>query len=558
MTIPVLPESAPFTAAQRAWLNGFFAGLLGLGAEGNGHGNGHGNGAASAIAALTATAGATPACTGSTREEEDFPWHDPALPLDERLGLAEGRPYERRLMAAMAQLDCGACGYLCKSYSEAIATGEEKSLTKCTPGGKETARKLKELVAGHAGAGGLNGATTNGAVMKSVAARNGNGPATAATANGAAMKSVVAAEPAYGRSNPFPARLVASLPLNRPGSKKDTRHVVLSLAGSGLAYKPGDALGVVPENCTELVDELLRVLGAEDRLDLRSALVRDYSLGRPGDDLLERLVECANDPEEAARLTRLRDGEDDWIDTADLLDVLRRHPSARMDAEELVSLLCPLQPRLYSISSSLRAHPEEVHLTVGVVRYTRNDRPRKGVASTYLADRVASGAGVRVFVHPSHRFQLPESGDAPMIMVGPGTGVAPFRAFLEERQAHGASGKNWLFFGDQCRATDFLFEAELRRFQQDGILTRLDTAFSRDQAEKVYVQDRMRERARELWDWLEEGAHFYVCGDARRMATDVDRALHQVVAEQGGLPASEAKAYVARMTRAGRYQRDVY
>jgi sulfite reductase (NADPH) flavoprotein alpha-component len=195
---------------------------------------------------------------------------------------------------------------------------------------------------------------------------------------------------------------------------------------------------------------------------------------------------------------------------------------------------------------------------VGVVRYDKGDRLRKGVASTYLAERVQPGAEVRVFVHASHRFQLPDGGDTPMIMVGPGTGIAPFRAFLEERHAVGARGKNWLFFGDQSRATDFLYEDELLGFQQAGLLTRLDTAFSRDQAEKVYVQTRMHERARALWDWLEEGAHFYVCGDAKRMASDVDRALQQVVAEQGGLSGDAAKAYLTNMTRTGRYQRDVY
>jgi sulfite reductase (NADPH) flavoprotein alpha-component len=545
MTVPLLPESAPFSPAQRAWLNGFFAGLLGLGAEGSGNGNGQANGVAVAATASVASAPAA---------EEEFPWHDPALPMDERLELADDRPYERKLMAAMAQLDCGACGYLCKTYAEAIASGADKSLTKCTPGGKETSRKLKELVAAHAAT------TTSGAAMTSVIAGSGSGNgagAAATTANGAAMKSVVA-QPSFNRSNPFPARLIGSLSLNRAGSQKDTRHVMINLAGSNLVYKPGDALGVCPENCPELAEEVLRTLGAEDRLDLRTALIRDCSLARPSEDLLERLVECATDPVEAEHLTRLRDGEDDWIDTADLLDVLRRHPSARLEAEEFVSLLAPLQPRLYSISSSLRAHPEEVHLTVGVVRYSKGDRVRKGVASTFLSERVPAGSEVRVFVHPSHRFQLPDSGDTPMIMVGPGTGIAPFRAFLEERQAAGAGGKNWLFFGDQSRATDFLYEEELLKFQQAGLLTRLDTAFSRDQAEKIYVQDRMRERARELWGWLEEGAHFYVCGDARRMATDVDRALHQVVAEQGGLSAADAKAYIARMTKAGRYQRDVY
>jgi sulfite reductase (NADPH) flavoprotein alpha-component len=541
MTVPVLPHSAPFSPAQRAWLNGFFAGLLGLDGAAGGNGHGPGDGLA-AIASVTAMAAPAPVA----EVQEDFPWHDSTLGLDERLALAEGRSYPRQLMAAMAQLDCGACGYLCQTYSEAIARGEEKDLKKCTPGGKETARRLKELVSQH-------GAGSVGVVNGEKAASTG----VAARVNGAPRRNGTT-RPSYGRSNPFPARLRASLPLNREGSRKDTRHVVIDLAGSGLSYKPGDALGVFPENCPALIEQILGTLGAGGRLDLRSALLREYSLGRPGDDLIERLVECAGDPEEADRLTRLRDGEDDWIDTADLLDVLERHPSARMNAEELAPLLAPLQPRLYSISSSLRAHPGEVHLTVGVVRYPMGQRLRKGVASTYLAERVAPGGEVRVFVHPSHRFQLPDDGDRPMIMVGPGTGIAPFRAFLEERQALAARGKNWLFYGDQSRATDFLYEEQLQEFQRGGLLTRLDTAFSRDQAEKVYVQTRMLERARELWGWLEEGAHFYVCGDAKRMATDVDRALQQVIAEQGDLSAEAARAYVADMTRAGRYQRDVY
>jgi len=536
--IPLLPESAPFTPAQRAWLNGFFASLLGIGAEGHGNGDG-----------MALTGSATASASAPVAEvEEELPWHEPALPLEERLQLAEGRPYELKLMAAMAQLDCGACGYLCKTYSEAIATGEEKSLTKCTPGGKETSRKLKELVASH------GSVTTNGAAMQSVVAGNGSA---ATTTNGAPMTRVVT-KPGFSRSNPFAAKLIESRSLNGPGSSKDTRHVIIGLAGSGISYKPGDALGVFPENCPDLVDEILRALGVEARLDLRTSLTRELSLARPTDDLLERLVESASDPDEAGSLSRLRDGDDEWIDTADLLDVLLRHPSAHLDADQLVSMLAPLQPRLYSISSSLRAHPEEVHLTVGSVRYTKEGRARKGVASTFLADRLPVGGELRVYVHPSHRFQVPNSGDAPMIMVGPGTGIAPFRAFLEERHAAGASGKNWLFFGDQSRATDFLYEAELGKFQRSGLLTRLDLAFSRDQAEKIYVQDRMRERAKELWGWLEEGAHFYVCGDAKRMASDVDRALHQVVANQGGLSAEAAKAYVAAMTKTGRYQRDVY
>jgi sulfite reductase (NADPH) flavoprotein alpha-component len=538
MMVPILPESAPFTAAQRAWLNGFFAGLLGLDAD-NAHGNEELNGAA-ASAAVSAPAVAA--------EEEEFTWHDPTLSLARRMELAEGWPYERKLMAAMAQLDCGACGYLCQTYSEAIARGEENDLRRCTPGGKETARQLKELVAAQ------GAVTTSGSVMAGLNAGNG---VAANTTSGASMRSVVV-HPRFDRSNPLPARLVESRPLNREGSNKDTRHIVIDLAGSGLTYKPGDALGVYPENCPDLVDEVLAVLGADGRLDLRSLLIKNYSLARPGDDLIERLVECAGDPEDARLLTLIRDGEDDWIDTADLLDVLQRHPSLWMEAEELLGLLSLLHPRLYSISSSPRAHPGEVHLTVGVVRYTRRERERKGVASTFLAERVAIGGEVRVFVHQSQRFQLPDSGDTPVIMVGPGTGIAPFRAFLSERQAIGAAGKNWLFFGEQFRATDFLYEEELRAFQSASVLTRLDVAFSRDQPEKVYVQHRMLEHARELWEWLEDGAHFYVCGDATRMANDVDQALHRVVSTQGGRSLQDANSYVAAMAKSGRYQRDVY
>jgi sulfite reductase (NADPH) flavoprotein alpha-component len=539
MTFPVLPESAPFTAAQRAWLNGFFAGLLGLE-----------NGTNVDIAGTPAASLADAASATSALVEEDFPWHDPAIPLEERLLLAEDRPIERQLMAAMAQLDCGACGYQCKSYSEAIARGDEKNLSKCAPGGRETSRKLKEIVTSK----GTNPTTASTAAMVNVVSGNGS---VATTVNGSEMTSIIS-DKIYNRCNPFPAKLIASNALNKSGSSKDTRLVIIDLEGSGLVYKPGDALGVYPENCPELVDQVLRLLRAEDRLDLRSLLIRECSLARPGDDLLERFVEWAIDPEEALHLTQLRDADDPWIDRADLLDVLIRHPSLRPDPDELVSLLARLQPRLYSISSSQKAHPREVHLTVGVVRYYEGRRLREGVASSFLANRVPPGDEVRVFIQPSHRFQLPDHGDTPMIMVGPGTGIAPFRAFLEERHANGAGGKNWLFFGDRSRATDFLYEDELRNHQRSGLLTRLDLAFSRDQEKKIYVQNQMLERGPELWDWLEEGAHFYVCGDAKRMATDVDRALHTLIVRNGGLSATDAKGYVAAMVKNRRYQRDIY
>jgi len=547
ISIPVLPETAPFSPAQRSWLNGFLAGLLGHGA-----GGASSNGAATAApAAGDGATTATAAPPVEADDETDFPWHDPALGIGDRLKLAEGKPFKRKLMAAMAQLDCGACGYLCKSYSEAIAEGKEKDLTRCAPGGKETAKKLKELVK--------------------------EGPGTAAPGvNGTAVAVAAPAKPAakpadrerYGRHNPFPSRLLKCEALNKPGSMKDTRLVCLDLKGSKMEYKVGDALGVFPENDPDLVAWVIEALdasGAEevmepdgDRVSLYEALLQHYSLGKPTDLMFELLINRATDPEEASALKDML-ANDGAAEGDEVLDLLRQFPSARPEPYEFVTALNPLQPRLYSISSSLKAHPEEVHLTVGIVRYL-NGRGRqcKGVCSTFFADRIRPGQKVRAFVHESHGFTVPENTDLPIIMVGPGTGIAPFRAFLEERKATKARGKNWLFFGDQQKSVDFLYEKELADYQAQGILTRLDTAFSRDQKEKLYVQTRMLENAAELWKWLNEGAHFYVCGDAKRMATDVDNALKKIVAEQGKMSPESAKAYVTDLSKSKRYQRDVY
>jgi sulfite reductase (NADPH) flavoprotein alpha-component len=567
MAIPVLPESAPFTPAQRSWLNGFFAGMFGLD-RGAANGLGAGGGGvrvAAAPANGTHQAGPTP----PAEAEESFPWHDPSLPMDERLQMAEGKPFERVLMAAMAQLDCGACGYLCKTYAEAIASGAEKDLGRCAPGGKDTAKKLKELVAarkslpvvaaeGHAGG--------NGSAPKASAGAANGFPDQAAVAAGAAPAKPASAS---DRRNPFPAPLLKSYPLTRSGSEKDVRFVAINLKGSGLTYEVGDALGVHPENCPDFVETILKAMGARgDELvptpDGRTvlsydALVKDYTITKISDRFASLLAEAATDPSEAGTLRALLDNDPAGVmEWWDVLDLLEQFPSARPPVPELIAALSPLQPRLYSISSSLKAHPEEVHLTVGVVRYTKAGRVRKGVASTFLTELVRPRQRMRVFVHPSHGFRLPADGDTPVIMVGPGTGIAPFRAFLEERVATGAKGKNWLFFGEQRRDFDFLFQEELEDYLKRGVLTRLDTAFSRDQQQKVYVQHRMRENAAAIWAWLQEGAHFYVCGDARRMALDVDHMLQAIVAEQGNLSADKAKEYVKEMSKAKRYQRDVY
>lgn len=371
----------------------------------------------------------------------------------------------------------------------------------------------------------------------------------------------------FSRTNPFPADLLRNSCLNKPGSAKEVRHFELSLRASGLTYEAGDALGVVPLNCPMLVNELLAVLrctgeemveaGAGD-LPLREALSAHFDITKPSNELLAEIARRAPDCEAAVLLAPGQTAQlRAWLWGRDIVDLLRCLP-APIPCAELVPLLRKLSPRLYSISSSPKAHPGQVHLTVSALRYESHGRKRKGVASTFLADRVGNSERVRVYVQPSRGFKLPKDGNASVIMVGPGTGIAPFRAFLEERQGSGARGRNWLFFGDQRQTTDFLYEEELAAWLKEGHLTRLDTAFSRDQVEKIYVQHQMLARAPELWAWLQEGAHFYVCGDASRMAKDVDAALHQVVEKEGGLDRDAAVEFVNDLKKSQRYQRDVY
>lgn len=375
------------------------------------------------------------------------------------------------------------------------------------------------------------------------------------------------AVPVYSRRNPFPARLLVNRKLTGEGSAKDTRHFEISLQGSGIVYEVGDALGVVPANCPTLVDELLHVLNRDGEeavsgpdggeVPLRAALLRHYEITKVPALLLKAIAERSSDRMLADLMKpEARDALTHYLWGREIIDLLAEFASVTFTPAEFVSHLRQLQPRLYSISSSLKAHPEQVHLTIAAVRYESLGRKRKGVCSTFLADR-ANGT-VPVFVQVSHSFRLPKSGDTPIILVGPGTGVAPFRAFLHERRAAGAKGRNWLFFGEQRTATDFFYRDELDAMTADRHLTRLSTAFSRDQAEKTYVQNRMIENGAELWSWLQEGAHFYVCGDARRMAKDVDAALHSVVATHGGLSKDAAAEYVQNLKSEKRYQRDVY
>lgn len=378
----------------------------------------------------------------------------------------------------------------------------------------------------------------------------------------------------FTKDRPLLARILENRALSGPASEKDTRHFVIDIGGSGLSYAAGDALGVHPTNRPLEVEEIIERLGvtgwervtpprAHESCTLREALQQKLSLAGPTRKAVEFFAERAHDPGERAHLERLLAPEAapllaEYTAERHFVDLMHETPSARVTPQEFVDLLRRLSPRLYSIASSPYQHPNEVHLTVSVVRYETNRRERHGVCSTFLADRVALGeTPVMVFVTESH-FRLPEDDNRDVIMVGPGAGIAPFRAFLQERAARQAAGRNWLFFGEQRQASDFLYREELETWHAGGHLTRLDLAFSRDQAERIYVQHRMLHAAPELWRWLERGAAFYVCGDARHMAKDVDTTLHRIITEQGGLSAVEATEYVKAMKKDRRYQRDVY
>jgi sulfite reductase (NADPH) flavoprotein alpha-component len=377
---------------------------------------------------------------------------------------------------------------------------------------------------------------------------------------------------AYSRKNPFPAPMLVNRRLTGDGSEKDTRHFELSLAGSSLAYEVGDSLGVFPKNDPELVSDILRALHASgdetvpgsDAVPkpLREALLSDFQITQPSKQFIQALAERGGEATSLLRelLDPLRKGDlEEYLWGMEYIDFLVDHPSIHFTPEEFAKLLRKLQPRLYSIASSQKVHAEAVHLTIAVVRYESHGRKRKGIASTFLAERIGDEGRVPVFVHTAKGFRPPEDGNTPIIMIGPGTGIAPFRAYLQERKATGAKGRNWLFFGEQREKSDFLYGEEFRQFQSDGILTRFDTAFSRDQEHKIYVQNRMLENGAEIWKWIEaDGAQIFVCGDASRMAKDVDAALHRIIETEGGKTVEEAAAYVEDLKKTKRYKRDVY
>ncbi|MBA8990847.1 sulfite reductase (NADPH) flavoprotein alpha-component [Curtobacterium pusillum] len=396
----------------------------------------------------------------------------------------------------------------------------------------------------------------------SVADAGAGAPVTAAGGAGASRASRPGSQ--WNKRNPFPSRLAVNRLLSSPRSAKEIRHYEFDLADSGIAYSAGDALAVVPVNDEVFVGELLEQVGANggEELDgqpIVDLLRTDREIRTPSKDLVADLVQRAPASELAAVVAHGDKHElDRWLWGRDVLDLLRDAGPAAPGLDELLPNLRPLQARQYSISSSPLAHPDRIHLTIASVRYGDPHRMYAGVASTFLADRVSPDGTVDVYLQPNASFGVPADDSAPMIMIGPGTGIAPFRGFLHERAASGATGRNWLFFGDQHRETDFVYEDELTELQEQGVLDRLDLAFSRDQAEKVYVQTRMLEQASELYAWLEDGGHVYVCGDASRMAKDVESALLSVIASRRGRGDDDAQSYLADMRRGKRYVRDVY
>jgi sulfite reductase (NADPH) flavoprotein alpha-component len=529
--IEIIPTSAPFSDAQRSWLNGFFAGLL----------------SNDTAVPLSAEQGAA-LLAGPAAEDndDDAPWHDQTLPIAERMKLAEGRPLKRRMMAAMAQQDCGQCGYNCRDYSNAIADKSEARLNLCVPGGKETARMLKSLYEEIDKAPAAKPATPSGDVAP------------------APTVSVVVVEPGRSRDNPADATFLGRRLLNKKGSEKETYHIDFDLSESGLDYVVGDSFGVFAENDLGLVDQVIALLGASHTTKvngktLREALTTDVSLS-PAPDTLFELISFITGGAQREKARALAQGEDPDGDAAtlDVMAALQKFSGVRPHPEAFVEALEPLQPRLYSISSSHNATPGKLSLTVDCVRYVIGKRKRLGLASTYLAERIKDGEKLKVYVQKAHGFALPQDPKTPIIMVGPGTGIAPFRAFLQDRRATGAPGKNWLFFGHQRSDCDFFYADELNAMKTAGLLTRLSLAWSRDGAKKFYVQDRMREVGREVWTWLAEGAHLYICGDAKRMAKDVERALVDIVAQFGARSTDEAISFVAELKKKGRFQQDVY
>jgi|UniRef100_UPI0037836763 sulfite reductase (NADPH) flavoprotein alpha-component len=536
--VPLIPDNAPFSAEQRAWLNGFLAGVLNRGAPAPGAAlteskrslliafgsqSGNAESLAKRLAREASGRGFAARAAGlDSLQPADFIKDQNVLLITSTWG--EGDMPDNAVSFWDTINQNGSSPKLDGVKYSVLALGDKNYGETFCLAGKKLDERLAEL-----GATRITERVDCDVDFDDLAKKWSSAAFTALT--GTSSETTATAEPeetGYTKKNPFQAKLVANVNLNARGSAKDTHHIALSLAGSGLTYEVGDALGVYVQNCPEVVDAVI----AAHAFDPNAEVALPDGGTAPLRDALLKCYEVRN--------------------------LLGKTPEAGITLTTFIENLRKLQPRLYSIASSLKAHPEEVHLCIAAVRYSADGVPHKGVASTFLSDRLALGDTTGIYFHAANHFRLPNDTSKPVIMVGPGTGIAPFRAFLEEREATAAPGKNWFFFGDQKRATDFLYHDQIIEWVQKGHLTRLDTAFSRDQEEKIYVQTRMMQAASELWQWLEEGAHFYVCGDAKRMAKDVDEALHSIIQTAGGKSADEAAAYVAQMKKEKRYARDVY
>lgn len=571
--VPQLPSNAPFTPEQRSWLNGWIAGVLATQAHG-----GDSLGASTATPALPVTilfgtqTGSAEGLSKKLSKELQGKGFAPTVLGMDQYAKADLTNCERLLVITSTYGDGdppdnavslwqwlnGDAPSLTKLQFSVLALGDTNYEKFCAFGKAVDARLealgAKRIVdrvdcdvdydAGFA--------TWSSSVMQ--AFQPAGASASIAIVSSETPRPI---ESTGTKANPYAARLVTNQLLTANNAAKETRHFEINI--NGLNYEPGDAIGIVPENDISLVNGILDQGGWTKDDELRHALLHKHDITNPSRDLLQAIAARAKHDELTALLDTARSADlKQWLYGRDVLDVLQLLPKGELSSADFMALLKKLQPRLYSIASSLKASPGQVHLTIAQVRYQSHGRARNGVCSTFLADRTNSDTPVPVFIQPSHGFKLPTDDTKPVIMVGPGTGVAPFRSFLQERKAAGARGKNWLFFGEQSRTQSYFYKDEWATLIQDGVLHRMDTAFSRDQEQKIYVQHRMIENGQELYRWLEDGAHFYVCGDASRMAKDVDAALHQVIEQHGGRSTDDAKAYVAAMKESKRYQRDVY
>jgi sulfite reductase (NADPH) flavoprotein alpha-component len=574
---PQLPPNAPFNLEQRAWLNGWIAGILSV--QGGGSTNASEKADALPLTILygTQTGSAEGLAKKLSKEAQSKGFAPTVLGMDdyakadlancERLLVitstyGDGDPPDNAT-AFWAWLNSDAALSMTKLKFSVLALGDTNYEQFCKFG-KVVDARLEALGATRV----VDRvdcdvdydapfATWSASVL--AASRTGILPVTgtAGVSPAEASESRQDASPTGTKANPYAAHLITNTLLTSARAAKETRHFEINI--NGLQYEPGDAIGIVPANSSELVEAILQQGNWSQNDELRDALTHKHDITNPSRDLVKTIAERAKhddlttliDPSKSAELKS-------WLYGRDVLDLFQLLPKGELSSADFIALLKKLQPRLYSIASSLKATPNQVHLTIAQVRYESHGRARNGVCSTFLADRVQSDTPVPVFIQPSHGFKLPNDDTKPVIMVGPGTGVAPFRSFLQERKVTGSRGKNWLFFGEQSRSLSYFYKDEWTTMIQEGHLHRLDTAFSRDQEQKIYVQHRMTENGAELYRWLEDGAHFYVCGDASRMAKDVDAALHQVIEQHGGKSADDAKAYVAAMKESKRYARDVY